>query len=245
MLNKSGQVTIFIIIAIILVAVVVLFFAFKGNLGILGLNPEISNIKGFVESCIEETGKEAILFVSSNGGYFLTPEFSTSDGIPYYYFNGRSYIPSKERIENEISLYMNSLLSFCTNEFVDFPTFNITEGDVNTRTSIREEKITFDVEYPIAVRKGDESSTIIKDFKNIRVYANMDLVYNAINEIIENQMIEGGNFLCISCITEIASENDLEIEMVPLEDGVIFNVRDNNLKIKDVALEWRFANRYE
>ena len=241
---KKGQVTIFIIIAIIIVATVVLFFVFKENLGILGSNPEISNIKGFVESCIEGTGEDAILFVSQNGGYFLTPEFSTSEGIPYYYFNGKNYFPSKERIENEISLYMNSLLSFCTNEFINFPGFNISEGDINTKTRIKEEEMIFNVEYPITIKKGESESTIIKDFKNIKIPIDILLVYSAIEEMVNDQIEQESGGICISCITEIASKNDLEIEIIPLEDGVTFTVRDNNLKIKGEALEWRFANRY-
>lgn len=244
-MGKRGQVTIFIIIALVIIAIVVLVYVFRDSLGINFTNSETSGIKGFVESCIEGTGEDAILFLSQNSGYFLTPEFSTQEGIPYYYFNGRSYLPSKERIENETSLYMNSLLSSCTNEFVNFPDFNITEGRIDTRTSIREGEITFNVEYPLTIKKGEDESTIIKDFKNIKIPIDILLVYHAIEEMINGQIEQRGEGICISCISEIASRDSLLIDITPIDEDMIFVVKNENQVIKGLALEWRFANRYE
>ena len=153
-------------------------------------------------------------------------------------------MPTKEIVEREISLYMNSLLPYCTNGFVNFSDFNITEGEINTKTEIKEGEIIFNVDYPLAIRKGD-SSDIIKEFKNIKITADVLSIYNIIGTIINDQVRRGNEGICLSCIYEIASKNDLIIDMASSEEGIIFTVRDENQIIKGATLEWRFANKYE
>jgi hypothetical protein len=217
---------------------------FRDNLGIGFVNPEVSSIKTFVEECIKGTGEDAVLFIGQSGGYFLGTASSTSEGVPYYYLNGKNYMPSKESVEKEISLYMDSSLPYCTNEFGDFPDFNVSEGEISTKTEIKEGEVIFSVDYPLTITKG-ESSSIIKDFKMIKISADVLPVYNAIKEIINEQVKRAGEGICLSCLYETASENKLIVDMTPVEDGVVFVVKDEKQLIKGVGFEWRFANKYE
>jgi hypothetical protein len=72
-LNKRGQITIFIIIGIILVSAIVLFFLLRG--GIIpgtGEKPE-KNPNAFLESCLESKIREGIKIISIQGGYVSNP----------------------------------------------------------------------------------------------------------------------------------------------------------------------------
>ncbi len=241
-MSKRGQITIFIIIAIIFIASLALYFIFKGGLRDEIISPESEEIYLFVQACIYETGKDAIYDIGQSGGYFVASEPSTDSGIPYYYLINKSYMPSKQRIEREISYYINTLLFFCTEDFVDFPEFEISEREIKADTQIQDNKIILNVEYPINIRKG-ESITRLRDFENIEIPVRLGVIYNAISEIIRDQLTRED--ICLSCISEIAVENDLKIDIVSLENGAImFTIKDENSLINGMVLEFKFVNKY-
>ena len=241
-MNKRGQITIFIIIAIIIIGAIGLYFSLRGGLTTSRpYSPQTEQIYLFVEECIEDTGRDAVYWIGQNGGYFFPPELSTKTGIPYYYSNGRNYMPYKEEVEEEISKYTEENLDFCLNDFVDFPEFNISQREIKTETKILDNKIILNIEYPLTITKGD-STSIIRNFENIGVSTRLGLVYNAVGKIILDQL--NHKDICLSCISNIAGENDLAIDMTNTEEGLIFTVRDDS-PINEFPLEWIFANKYE
>jgi len=239
-MGKRGQVTIFIIIAILIVAAVVLFFSFKDSI----IKTSVKNndrVYLYVENCIKETGEDGILYVMGNGGYLYAPISSTSDGIPYYFYAGKSYLPELSRIEDEISSYMEQALYSCTNNFVNFPELNVTEGKIQSETLINNNEVIFNVKYSVTVtHKGGDVSRFT-DFNGIKVTSRIRTMYNSISEIIKGQTREE---VCVSCISEIAQKGGFRIEMTNTEEALIFNLVDENSKIKDVPVEWKFADGY-
>lgn len=238
-MNKRGQVTIFIIIAIILVAAVGLYFVFRDTLGQGVYSPEVEGIKLFVEECVKDTGEDAIYTIGQNGGYFSAIELSTSDGIPYYYHNGKEYMPSKERIEQELAFYLENSLQFCTNDFVDFSDLSIEEGEVSATAVAQDEEVIFNVEYPLSISK-ENATSILRDFESIKVPIRLGIIYNSIEEMIQEQLTRED--ICLSCLAKIGTRNDLTINMVNTEEAIIFVVRDENY---DIPLEFKFANKYD
>ena len=72
--KKRGQVTIFIIIGVLIVAMVALFFILKGGMEKKGPSiPESINPENFLKTCMEDLVKETIETLSYQGGY-LEPE---------------------------------------------------------------------------------------------------------------------------------------------------------------------------
>ncbi len=62
MLSKKGQLTIFIIIAILIIAVVGLFFVFRGGIQKeKPVSPESAPIKNFVQECLDDSLEEVVL----------------------------------------------------------------------------------------------------------------------------------------------------------------------------------------
>ncbi len=238
-MKKKGQVTIFIIIAIIIIAGVILFFSFKDKLGIF--SPKSDPVYLYVENCIKETGEDAILFVISNGGYLFPPTLSTSGGIPYYYKDGKDYTPPKERVEEEISDYIKNTLSYCTGEFSSFPDLNIIEGEIEASTIISEKEVVLNVKYPIAINKGGSVSEL-ENFNDIKINSRIGVMHNSIKDIIKQQV--GEEEICLSCIYELADEEGFTIDMTGTNEGVVFTLKDEHSKIKDSPVEWRFANEY-
>ena len=242
MINKRSQVTIFIIISILIIALILIFFMFKGQIRQFLYSPEVESVYLFVDNCIDEVGSEVIYKIGENGGYYFPPNFSTESGIPYYYSNGKSYMPLKEEIEKEISFFVSEKLFFCTKNFIDFPNFEITQREIKTKTTIRDSKVDLDINYPISITHG-ESTNVIEDFEK-EIPVRLGIVYDSIEKIIKEQL--NHESICLSCILDVSLENDLYVDMMDYdEETVIFIFRDENSIINNKTYEFVFANKYE
>jgi hypothetical protein len=236
-MNKKGQLTIFIIVGVILVASVALFFAFRGGLiseeGIVATIPETNSVNDFVFECVDEVGIDVINRIGDGGGYYFVPENSVS-GVTIYYFDGINFAPSKEEVEYEISQYVAENLFFCTNNFVDFKDVDVVQGDIEVVTTIGNEGVNLEINYPISVAKGEDID-LINDFDR-RISVRLGLIYDSLDYLIE----ENKDAICLTCLLE----NDLKININNIDDeNVMFVVRDENLNGE--VFEWAFAMRYE
>ncbi|MFH1358713.1 MAG: hypothetical protein ABIH37_02395 [archaeon] len=241
--KKKGQISLFIIVAIILLVVVVSYILVKNKASNLGgdVSVEIKPIYDFVNNCIKETAIDGIYYVSETGGYFLSPELSTEDGIAYYYFNGESKLPSNEKIESEISLYIENFLEFCIGDFVDYPDFEINSKELKVLTFIENNQIIVSSDYLITVKKADKTYTFNKFKSNIPI--RMGLVYEVSNKIVEDQ-IENNGDVCISCIDDYAEENNVFVNILDYDDEtILFIIRDLNSDIGDQEFKFYFASK--
>ena len=100
MKNKKAQLTIFIIIAIFIIAVVVLFFTLKGTLQKeKPISPETAEIQNFVQTCLDEISESAIFDIAERVrnivGEDVTIVIAKTD-------DNRSYHISSEKIREEL-----------------------------------------------------------------------------------------------------------------------------------------------
>lgn len=239
---KKGQVTLFIIIGLVLVVAVILFFVFKGSLKPEQPSfPEVERVSEFVYECTENVSKEVAYQVSSGGGYYFPPEFSTDSGIPIYYSDNKNYMPSLEQVENEISYYTSKRLFFCTKNFINFPELEIKQGEIKTETILESNNLILNVEYPLAISKANTSTTI-KEVNGVKIPIRVYDVYEAVKEFSNQSSSEG---ICLSCLSKITDKYNLTVNMLDYdEETVLFIFKEENSKINNQTLKWVFANRY-
>jgi len=240
---KRGQISIFVILGILIIAVVGIWFGVRtGIFEKEKVNPEVQPIYDFVENCLKETGYDAIDYTSKRGGYFISPNLSLDNGIPYYLYEGKNNIISKEEFEKQISLYIKDSLIFCTNGFIDFPDFEIEFQDLKTETKILDEKVEIKLNYPLSILKG-ENSYIFKNFK-VDVPVRLGIVYSSAYDIMLNQM-DIPDSVDIFLINELGLINDVDINLLDYDDRVvIYTIVDKNSKINEDNLIFNFANKY-
>jgi hypothetical protein len=239
--NRRGQVTIFVIIAILIVASVGVYFLVRDKEAGVGevYFLDTDEIYVFVQECLEGVSEEVIETVGQGGGYYFPPEKSTDFGITYYLINGRSYIPSKEKIGEEISEYISQKLFFCTKSFVDFPEYEIQQNEIKVYSEILDEVVLIEVDYPIFISKENVSSEI-NEFETV-VSVKIGKIYSFIEEISEKEIKNQG--VCLTCYLDKAGE-EFEIELFDYEDSIVFIWKDKNLKINGENFEWVYANEY-
>lgn len=186
MLNKRAVVTSFIIVGILIVSLMIGIYYTKDyilksewqKLREQPVPEQVKDVKDFVDSCVRDVGEEAVRLVGMQAGFveipgdpvFLTRFNIFSNNllvggslrVPYWLYmqaNGisKEQIPSKQKIEQEISSYLDNNLKSCLAGFKDFRNYRIRDGVIETETEIQDDKVLFFVKYPLHVE--------LKDFK--------------------------------------------------------------------------------
>lgn len=248
-MQKKSQVTIFVILGIIIIFILALIFSLKYDIlsnyfeqKNTNVPEQIIPIDNFVKNCIKETSYDALYLIGKQGGYFIVPKLATETNIPYYLYQNKDYIPSREVVQSQISSYLNEELFFCTKSFVDFPAFQVAQKDVSTNSMINNNEVIININYPINIKKG-ELTFNLKEFNNIKLPIRLGVIYNVTNEI---EKLNDKNSICISCIVALGIQNDLNIELIHYKnDEVIFYIKDNKSIIYNNPYEFRFINKYQ
>lgn len=246
-----GQVTVFIIIAILIIAIAVSIFYFRDSFWKESVSTEISPIVNFIQECLEEKTKEGIYSISSNGGYYEIPEdnkFSIYGQDYASYYDRNVIYPELEVIEDSLSEYILINLESCLNfEVFEKQDFEISYSDYSISTRVDSE-INSRIEGFFSIKKGDsvsqfnEFSIVFEsDFLNL-IETSRELVLNYSNY---------PNLICLSCIDDISGNNDVSISsnmfFIPgFENQIIFFSLDSSEKIfEDKILNLNFVVKNE
>lgn len=248
MQSKRGQLTVFVIIGVVIVAVVAILLYLKS----VAVEKEevvpvdIAPIKLYVEKCLEETAKDAVLIIALQGGYYILPEKSLNFlniYSPYYLYEGEVFLPTIEMIENELSFYCMFNLRDC----IDLETFSergyeITIEIPEVTVTIAPKEIFFDVDMPVTIKTEDEEQTISRFSTDVET--ELMKLYNAASEYIDYQSKEP-SFFAVSDAVEISSKNDIIFKGWIIEnEDFVFSFIDNNSMIKNRPLTFNLAIKF-
>ncbi|MFC1696800.1 hypothetical protein ACFL1H_00555 [Nanoarchaeota archaeon] len=176
--GKKGQVMLFVIVAIVilLIGVSIYFITSSQKQDIsedelIELRSISENIKLFVDSCLEDVSIPGIFLLGSQGGFIYTYDnilITEDSSIAYHYDYGDKVGPNRDYMEKELSTYIRNTLDVCINEFNDYKELGVEFelGENVVRSTINENDIKIEINYPITIKK-DKSQIIISKF-NIR-----------------------------------------------------------------------------
>ena len=241
-----GQVTIFIIVAIFIVAGGILFFVFKDDLGIGKKNNEdVNSVNLIVNSCLEKTTREGINYVALHGGYFEIPTALKfpyfTDKYAYYYINSQKHIPTEETIASELKKYILFNFKSCINfSSIEQQGKQITEEEFTVIPQIIEEGVFVEMEYPITI-KTEKDSYRLTDF-DTEINENVLNLYLASKEISESYSLNSG-FVCLNCLDEVSNKYNVNARATSIGDKNVFVFTISNLE--DEELNWKFVVQNE
>ncbi len=127
MMKKRGQITIFVIIALLIVALGILIYMFFPEIQSV-FRPEPKSPQAFLETCLEDKILEGVELASKQGGS-INPEFSffyEGDEIRYLCYINEYYQPCKMQvsslkgdIESELENYIEEDVESCLVDMED------------------------------------------------------------------------------------------------------------------------------
>src|SRR3989344_4359890 len=241
--NKGGQVTIFIIAAILIVALVVLiYFLRPGVTTTTGFDEKSPN--EFIQICIENDLEDAVNLISSQGGSVNPENFILyqDDKIEYLCYTTEYYKPCsvqqpllKEHIESEIENKIKSSVVNCFNELKNSYesgayTVNLQSG--NTRIELLPKRVVARFNYTLTTTKTDTER-----YETFNVVLNNGLyeLVSISNSIIDWESTYGKAETTIY----MTYYKDLKVEKKEQQDGTtIYILTDRNTENK-----FQFASR--
>ena len=132
---KRGQLSVFVIVAIILALGVVIFFVVRGEIGKEKVPVELAPVFDYYRTCIEQEVSAAIAIAEEQGGYVYVTDYAPGSEyapfsshlnflgvpVPYWYYvsgNGliKEQVPTKPEIESQISRFVEEGLADCNFE---------------------------------------------------------------------------------------------------------------------------------
>ncbi len=248
MQKKRGQLTIFIIIAILVVAIVALFFAFPKLRTAVGIEKPESPEK-FIQTCLEDAIKENVDTISKQGGSMEpSPNILYQDEkIQYLCYTPQKaqacvvQIPFLEKhIEEEIKNSIDDDVDFCFSSLKQSYddrgyTTNLKKGEI--AVELLPKKILTTMNYDFTFSKADE----IQRREVFRVIVNNNLyeLVSIAQSIMDWEILMGDSFeqSYMEFYTWLRVEKDR-----PNDDSTIYTLTDKNTQNKFVfAMQsWNF-----
>ncbi len=241
---KKAQITPFIIIGALILLSTSLFIYYRNFIVIEPeiLPEDVVPIKTYIEACLKDTGKDAAIKAGMQGGYIDLPNqinlnrayVELTPGsfikIPYWYYNGISFIPSIDVMQNQLSGYIKDNIKKCADlEIFQRDYILEEEGEIEVETIIAENNLDINMVYNIIVKnKATDEQTRISQFHTI-VNVRLKKAYNLAKQIIEAENSQ--TYFEDITIDWIAMNKN-----IPL-NGLEFGCKENKWKVRDVRNE--------
>ena len=254
MMNKRGQVTVFVIVGIVIVVTIALVFYFLGDnikretdTEVVFDESSLEPLQDYVEDCIEKHGGEAIDLVLKGGGD-IEPglhQMYHNEKINFLcYTDGYNACYNKmpfldSHIEEQINNYVLERLNTCIDfSAIESEGFEIQKGNMDLKTSVGKYNILITLDYPVTLSKGD--SKIIEDRFSKTFDVPLGRILKVVNDIVEFDSDPNGFPILPFDVVAYAyrTNGEAEIKMDSIEDSKIYKVN-----LRDSPYVFQFANK--
>jgi len=171
--NKRGQVTLFIIIAIVIVGGVIAYFLLRDTI-VNDIPEDMRPVYDYYLSCLEDTARQGVSLLGEQGGYIKLPEFQPGSAyaptssqldflgqaVPYWmYVSGnnllKEQIPTKTEMEQQLSEYISERVGDCDFSEFEAQGYDVYIGNNDVVASINDLTVDLAVTNPITIYSGD------------------------------------------------------------------------------------------
>jgi hypothetical protein len=255
-MNKSrAQITIFMIVGIIVLFIIAGSIALyskmsaKETLPIIDKTATIQNkaktVDTYIKECLDSVGKEGLLTIGLQGGYYNLPEryFSLEyTDVPYYYYEENiAGVLSKEEIAANLGKYIDDNIGYCLNDFEEFTVngYIIETGEPKTTVTVGDTRLFAKLNMDVSV----DNNMIKTDYNTFSADypGRLEEIYQTVNELLTNTIIDPYR-IYYSLILNLMEEHNLQIDsMTYSDDTVIYVIQDPQSVINEVPFVFLFA----
>ena len=202
-MNKRGQVAIYVIIAIVIIAGVLSFIALRDGVGVqvpAALEPVYVNFL----NCLEEDVRTGISVLESQGGYIELPDFEPGSNympfssqlnflgnpIPYwYYVSGnniqREQVPSISNMEDSLEDFIEGEIRNCVYDVYYDQGFEIVQDEPQAQISINEDNVLIDLDMSFSISRANDSAVVANH--ELEVESQLGKLYDSALKIYEQE----------------------------------------------------------
>ena len=206
-MKSKGQVTVFIIIAIIIVALFAGYFIFRDKISFSKVPASMQPIYTTFLSCLEEDALIGADILMSQAGYIEMPEFESGSAympfssqlsflgnpIPYWYYVSGSNIekeqvPSKEDMEKELEGLIEREISECAFDIYYNQGFEIYLDEPRATVKIQDKQIEIKLDMDLTMNK-EEETVLVKEHKVV-ASSRLGKLYDSALKVYEEEQDE-------------------------------------------------------
>lgn len=246
---KRGQIGMFLITAVLVLAAGTLYFFNSPKSEKAAIATNFEDVRNFISTCLKDTAEEGIYFISLQGGYYNAPEDSLPFvfiRIPYYWHLGNGKMPEKETIEIELSKFIEDAVQLCANNFTAFRQigYDVEYENLAVISKITEKNVLVEAKFPVKIN-SKAGSREFNDFNSI-IDININEKYGYAKQIIEEQK-KDANTIPFGFLAELAYDSNFTFEYIYMGDGdviysLIFNESLGNTLIYAFAAKYDWGN---
>lgn len=202
MSKKRAQVTIFIIVAILIISGTILFFMFRESLGLVQIPPSMEPVYNTFLTCIEEEASVGINVLETQGGYISLPDFEPGsaympfssqlgflgNAIPYwYYVSGnnipKEQVPSKGEMQRQLEEFLEDEIRDCNFEQYYDDGFEITLGEPDVNVDINGNDVGVLVNMFMGIERAEENVVVRKH--DVEINSELGDLYDSAREVFD------------------------------------------------------------
>lgn len=245
-MKKNAQITLIFAIAIFIVAIAALIFYATGYVKIENaIEPlvfEKASIENYINNCVKKTAEDGLKLLGKQGGLIMLQEHlqTPNFGISYNLYNNQNKVPSIEKMQDEISFYINNNLNKCLKDFDDFKKqgWGVEKDNINAKTQINEKDVTFEVDYPLKISNKGDAINFEKFVSTLNV--RLKYIYSLVNNLVEL------NIKNPKSVDRTALSNyDVNVTVFPYEGSLVYVIDDSNSMIRNEPYRFMFAMKFE
>lgn len=198
--NSKGQVTLFIVIAIVIVAVIAMAVIFWPSISSLFmsqqqaqnyLSSQSANLKNAVSDCVKTTSEDGFNIIGYQAGYYDTTGLSTltyanNDYVVVMFKNAAKQrinkLPNLGEVEKNYALFLDTegydAIDSCLNDFASYKrNMDIEPGEKNITASIYYDTVVINVDWPMTLSKSTATGKATKQINQDKVTLLIPLGY--------------------------------------------------------------------
>ena len=254
-MGKKGQVTIFMVLAIFILAASSLFFYFKSDAQKQELEKEVMKaievhrdlipVKEYYENCVNGLTQEAILLAGYQGGFvelisgFPSMKTSFSD-VHFWKFEESRLVWSdfNDFVASQINKYLKENMHSCIEETKEkFPGVSYSDNAAPT-TAIAQDSVAVSIDYPISISLGGRTS--YHDKFSTKVPVRLGLILDSARKIADKQIDDVDKI-----DLDFLSKFDFSVSAIVIGDGqILYKIVDKKSMINSQPYIFLFAEKY-
>ncbi len=258
--KKRGQITLFIILAVVLLAGVLIYYYAAGRSTgqesemaveqIIGTELDDPTVRAYVGVCMYNISRDAIWEVSLTGGYYpdMPNILDTRYGrMPYYYDYALAdplgnMITDAKLIES-LTKYFENNFDTCINDFqsLEEQGYSIRAGDYEVSWDLKEDIITTIIDYPLRIEK-QEGKTLDLSIFQVNVNTRLKNIRSLAEDFIISTIIDPYS-IDITEVFDLMAENNYQIDISREGDeSLAYFIQDlSNYNQYGMPLVYRFG----
>lgn len=251
--GRKSQIAYFILFGFILMTGAFFIFYFndlqssevKREAEITSLSSGKLQVENFMNECLKQAILDSIRAASLSGSYFSLPKsYVNISGtlLPYYFIDRIKNYPSKEVVDKELAMYVESYAAHCKSKLLFFKEqglkFELKEP--KAVVDIQRNHVIVNLNYEINVDTPSNSSFRLGQFR-YDLETKFGLLYWFAANLADEQAASGR--ICLNCMSKALEESNISMEFYRHENSFIFIFQDNSSKNRE-PLAFVFAGKY-